>query len=92
MRWQGLLTLSLGILVNFFMFLILYVLFLALTALIVPNNFFIPAKVFVFANLVPAGWVSWLAWKRIGRFLKQNLGAEWEPDWEAIVKRLTGRL
>lgn len=91
MKWQGLLVLVLGILFNFFLFLILYLSFLAVTSFLIPPRFFIPGRVFVIAHLVPAGWVSWLIWRRVALLLKHHLGSEWEPDWDALVKRITGR-
>lgn len=91
MRWQALLTLALSVLFNAALFVVVYLVLLAVSALLIPANFPFPMRVLVFVHLLSASGLSWWIWKRIARFLQEHLDPEWTPDWDGLVKRLTGR-
>jgi hypothetical protein len=91
MNWRALLTLSLSVIVNFFLLLTFYVALLALSSLLLPPPLAflnrILLYVYVFVAMAPAWWV----WMWLSRNILNQLSPEWKPNWDLIVKRLTGK-
>lgn len=91
MTWRGALALLAGVVANFFLLLFYYLLFLAIVGALLPPSWTLLNRFLLYALMVLAAVPAWLTWKRLARLLKEHLHVDWEPDWDFLVRKITGK-